>query len=73
MHAGPVSLKNHSFHDFLKRSIAFVCFLKGVPQKMSMSCLCLRHGIYLNGSSNMFAYLLIIFLGHDWFQFFLNK
>ena len=31
------------------------------PQKMFMSC----HGAYLNGTSNVFAYLLIIFLGCD--------
>ena len=31
---------------------------------MFLSCLCLRHGTYLNGTSYVFAYLLIIFLGH---------
>ena len=40
---------------------------------MFMSCLCLRHGIYLKGTSNLFVYLLIIFLEHDWFGFFLNE
>ena len=35
--------------------------------------LCLCCGAYLNGISNVFVYLLIIFLGHDWFVFFLNK
>ena len=76
MHITPVSLKNYSFHNFLNRSsFAFVCFFtkKNSPQKMFMSCLCLRHGAYLNGTSNVFAYLLIIFFGHDWFAFFLNK
>ena len=43
------------------------------PQKMFMSCLCSHHGAYLNSASNVFAYLLIIFLGHDWLGFFLNK
>ena len=35
------------------------------PQKMFMSCLGLRHVAYLNSTSNVFAYLLIIFLGHN--------
>ena len=43
------------------------------PQKMFMSCSYLRHGAYLNSTSNVLAYLLIIFLGRDWFGFFLNK
>ena len=38
-----------------------------------MTCLCLCHGAYLNNTSNVFAYLLIIFIGHDWFEFFLNN
>ena len=38
-----------------------------------MSCLCLRHGAYLNSTSNVFTYLLINLLGHDWFWFFLNE
>ena len=33
----------------------------------------LTHGAYLNRTSNAFAYFLIIFLGHDWLGFFLNK
>ena len=32
-----------------------------------------RLNMYLNSASNVFAYLLIIFLGHDWFGFFLNE
>ena len=43
------------------------------PQKLFMSCLCLRHGAYLNSTSNVFTYWLTIFLGDDWFGFFLNK
>ena len=74
MHMTPVSLKNYLFHTFLNRSnYTFVCLFSkktNSPQKMFMSCLCLRHGIYLNGTSNVFAYLLIIFLGHDWFRIF---
>ena len=47
---------------------------KNSPLKMFIWCLCLHHGTYLNGTSNVFAYLLIIFLGHDWFRFcLLNK
>ena len=38
-----------------------------------MSGLCLRHGAYLNGTSNMFTYLLIIFLGQDWLVLFKKK
>ena len=38
-----------------------------------MSCLCLCHGTYLNSTSNVFPYLLIIFLGHDRFGFFLKN
>ena len=38
-----------------------------------MPCLCLRHGAYLNGTSNVFACLLTIFLEQDWFGIFLNK
>ena len=69
--------KKYLFHNFLNISnFAFVCFFSKKifsPQKMFMSCLCLRHRPYLNSTSNVFAYLLIIFLGHDWFGFFLNK
>ena len=46
---------------------------KNSPQKMFMSCSYLRHDAYLNSTSNVLAYLLIIFLGRDWFGFFLNK
>ena len=69
MYITPVSLKNYSF---LNRSKNFEYVS---PQKMFMSCLFLRHGTYLNGTSNVFAYLFayFIFLGHDWFEFFLNK
>ena len=69
MHRTPVLLKNYLFHTL-------VCFFskkKFSPQKMFMSCLSLRHGTYLNSTSNVFAHLLIIFLGFDWFGFFLNK
>ena len=73
----PVLLKNYSFHNVLNRSnFAFVCFFSKKmfsPHEMFMSCLCLRNGAYLNHTSNVFAYLLIIFLGHNWFGFFLNK
>ena len=71
----PALLKNYSFHNFLKRSnFAFVCFLKkNSPQKMFMSCLCLHHGACLNSTPNVLTYLLIIFLEHVWFGFFLNK
>ena len=58
--------KNYSFHNFWTDQNFW-------PQKMFMPCLLLRHGAYLNGMCNVFAYLLIIFLGHDWFGFFLNK
>ena len=52
-----------------------VCFFSKInsPQKMLMSCLCLHHSTYMNGTSNVFTYLLIIFLERDWFRFFLNK
>ena len=50
-----------------------VVFKTFLPQKIFMSCLYLRHGAYLNSTSNVFAYLVIIFLGHDWFGVFLNK
>ena len=77
MHITPVLLKNYSSHNFLNRSnFAFFCFFSKKnfsPQKMFMSCLCLRHGTYLNSTSNVFAYLLIIFLGRAWFWFFLNE
>ena len=77
MHITPVLLKNYSFHNFVNRlNFAFVCFCskkKFLTQKLFMSCLYLRHGVYLNSTSNVFAYLLIIFLGQDWFGFFLNK
>ena len=72
----PVLLKNYSFHNFLNRSkFAFVCFFKKKfsPQKMLMSCFCLCHGTYLKSTSNVLTYLLIIFLGSNWFGFFLNK
>ena len=70
MHRTPVLLKNYSFHNFLNRSnFAFVCFFSKrnfvSPQKIFMSCLCLRHGAFLNSTSSVFAYLLIIFLGND--------
>ena len=77
MHRTPVLLKNYLFHTFLNRTnFALVCFFSKKnfsPQKMFMSCLSLRHGAYLNSTSNVFAHLLIIFLGFDWFGFFLNK
>ena len=77
MHRTPVLLKNYSFQNFLNKSnFAFVCFCSQniySPQKIIMSCLCLRHGANLNSTSNVFAYFLIIFLRHDWFGVFLNK
>ena len=69
MHITPVLLKIYSFHNFLKRSnFAIVCLFSKKnfsPQKIFVSCLCLDHGTYLNGTSNVFAYLLIIFLGRE--------
>ena len=38
------------------------------PQEMFISCLCLRYGADLNGILILFAYLLIILLGQDWFD-----
>ena len=76
MHITLVSLKSYLFHNFLSRSNSFVCFIffkNPLHQKMLMWYLCLRHGAYFNGTSNVFVSLLIIFLGHDWFRFFLNK
>ena len=77
MHKTPVLLKNYSFQNFLNKSnFAFVCFCSKKfysPQKIIMSCLCLRHGANLNSTSNVFAYFLIIFLRHDWFRVFLNE
>ena len=74
MHITPVLLKSYSFRNFLKRSnLVFVCFfLKKIfsPQKMFVWCSCLRYCAYLNSASNVFAYLLVIFLGHDWFGFY---
>ena len=55
---------------------AFICFFSKKmfsPQRMFMSCLCLRHGAHVNSTSSVFVHLLIIFLGRDWFGFFLNK
>ena len=41
---------------------------------MFMLCLCLRYyDAYLNSTSNVSTYLLIIFLRRDWFGFFLNE
>ena len=61
MHITPISLKNYSFCNFLNRSkSAFVCIFSKKnfsPQKMFMSCFCLRDGAYLNGTSNVFTYL----------------
>ena len=79
MYITPVLLKNYSFHNSVNRSnfafiwLYFLSKKKISPQKMFMSCLCLRHEAYLNGTSNVFACLLTIFLGRDWFRFFLNK
>ena len=68
--------KNYSFHNFLNRSnFPSVCYFsneKLSPQEMVMLWLCLHHSTYLNSASNVFVYLLIIFLRHDWFWFFLN-
>ena len=76
MYVTPVLLKKYSFHDFLNRSnLAFVYFFleKIFSSKNVYIILCLRHGAYLNSTSNVFTYLLIIFLGNDWLGFFLNK
>ena len=53
----------------------FISFQKNFfsPQKLFMSCLCLRQDAYWNGTCNVFACLLTIFSWHDWFGFFLNK
>ena len=73
MHITLASLKSYSFHNFfgqIKLRICLPLFKKCFsPQKMFMPCLCLRHGAYLNGTSAVFAYLLILSLGHDWFGF----
>ena len=67
-------LSSSQFFEQIKlRVYLFLFQKKNSPQNMFMSCLCLRHGAYLNGISNMFTHLLIIFLGRDWFGFFLNK
>ena len=77
MHKTPVLLKNFAFHLFIHFFTLplFAFFQKKtfLTSKKSLSCLYLRHGVYLNSTSNMFAYLLIIFLGRNWFGFFLNK
>ena len=72
MHRTPVLLKHYSFHNFLNSSnFVFVCFFskKNFSPQKCLSCFCLCHGAYLNSTSNVFTYLLIIFLGHDWFGF----
>ena len=73
IHRTPVLLKKYWFHKRLNRSnFAFVCFFSKKNFHIK-KCLCLRHSAYLNSTSNIFTYLLIVFLGHDWFGFFLNK
>ena len=67
-------LSSSQFFEQIKLHVYLFLFQKkNSPRNMFMSCLCLRHGTYLNGISNMFTHLLIIFLGRDWFGFFLNK
>ena len=59
---------------YIKLCLCFFLFKKTFsPQKMFISCFCLCHGAYLNSTSNGFTYLLIIFLGNDWLEFFLSK
>ena len=74
MHKTPVLLKIIHFTFF--STDLFVCFFSKKHFYLK-KCLCLfmlPHGVYLNGTSNLFVYLLIIFfLGHDWFGFFLSK
>ena len=74
MHITPVSFKPIHFTIFwidqtLRLFVSFqkICF----HLKKCLSRLCLRRGAYLNGTSNVFAYLLIIFLENHWFGFFL--
>ena len=59
MHITPVSLKIIHFTIFWtdQNSFLFVYFQKNIlTQKLYMSCLCLRHGTYLNGMSNVIAF-----------------
>ena len=65
-----IAKKNIHFTCFLrsnfKSNFAVVCFFfkkSFSPQKIFMSCLWLCHGTYLNGTSNVFVHLLLIFLG----------
>ena len=59
MHIAPVLLKNYLFHNFSNRSnFTSVCFFSKKIfslQKMFMLCLWLRHGTYLNSTSNVFT------------------
>ena len=75
-HNSSIAKKLFISHLSNRSDFAFVCFFSKKtfsPQKMFVSCLCLCHGTYLNSTSNVFSYLLVIFLGHDRFGFFLNK
>ena len=77
----PVLLKNYSLHNFLNRSKLRVCLFLFKKTKKNHIKKCLCHVYFYDKAltwtvhltSNVFAYLLIIFLGHDWFGFFLNK
>ena len=61
--------KNHSFHNYLNRyNFALVCFFSKKFFHFKIY-FCLGHGAYLNSTSNVFAYFLIINLGHYWFGF----
>ena len=79
MHRTQVLLKKYiavilQLFKQIKLCLWFFLFTKICsPQKNFMSCFCLRHGAYLNSTSNVFTYLLIIFLGNDWPGVFLIK
>ena len=78
MHITPEMLKNYSFYSFLNRSnFLFASFQKKVVISKIVYAMFMfpswRLNMYLNSASNVFAYLLIIFLGHDWFGFFINE
>ena len=81
MHKTPVSQKNIHFTIFCDQTSnqtlrLFVSFQKKKsfsPQKMFMSCLCLCHGTYLNGTCTVFVNLLIIFSGTVSLKFWLSE
>ena len=73
MHITPVSLKNYSFFTIFWTDR--VCFFstKKLTSKHVYVMFMFTHGAYVNGTSKVFAYLLIILLERDWFGFFFNK